>query len=462
MLQIFGLAIVAGNELRARCLVLVAGHPVLSDGSPTRAAFKWLGTGGRFPRLLDAEIVGWADLAKTCHRIREFTRDRWSVRSLWELFQGFAMSMNRRDTFVDGIRGLALVVICLNHIPSPITPYTFESLGFFSAAEVFVFISGFVAGFVYAPSHRGIEPRKLRIKAWRRTGILWCAFVLAFGLSFFIRSWGGVGAGGWRNILERPFLRAWGYSGLLLLRPNFVGILPVYIVCMALTPVAISLLEQRRYDILYVACAGIWLFGQFGGSHAIEGAMARVTGVGAGHFDIFGWQALFFLGLFFGHRRGPCFDVPSDRESWWIVYLPMVATGLLFILKHGWFGGESLSAIPPWLTARQSLGPLRLVNSLVFLALVFRCSRVPVVRVSVRPFAHLGRASLQVFIAHDLLAAIMTHPAAGRVHDPIRILVVVISIGCLYGVAWATHFCKTWLKERKNWRDKGSLSGTTP
>ncbi len=54
-----------------------------------------------------------------------------------------------RDIRLDALRGLVLAWMTLNHLGGPLQAYSFQTLGFVSSAEGFVFISGIVAGMVY-------------------------------------------------------------------------------------------------------------------------------------------------------------------------------------------------------------------------------------------------------------------------------------------------------------------------
>lgn len=60
-----------------------------------------------------------------------------------------SLSDMKRDIGLDSLRGLLLVWMTLNHLGGPLHAYSFQTLGFFSSAEGFVFISGVVAGLVY-------------------------------------------------------------------------------------------------------------------------------------------------------------------------------------------------------------------------------------------------------------------------------------------------------------------------
>src|SRR6187455_1139470 len=74
-----------------------------------------------------------------------------------------------RDLRLDLFRGIALWLIFLDHIPTNIVNWvTIRNYGFSDAAEIFVFISGYTAAFVYgrAMAERGTVVATARV--WRR------------------------------------------------------------------------------------------------------------------------------------------------------------------------------------------------------------------------------------------------------------------------------------------------------
>src|SRR5437870_10035978 len=77
-----------------------------------------------------------------------------------------------RDLRLDLFRGLALWLIFLDHIPSNIVGWvTIRNYGFSDATEIFIFISGYTAAFVYgkAMDERGVIVSGARIlrRAWQ-------------------------------------------------------------------------------------------------------------------------------------------------------------------------------------------------------------------------------------------------------------------------------------------------------
>ena len=78
----------------------------------------------------------------------------------------------QRDLRLDLFRGIALWLIFLDHIPSNVVSWaTIRNFGFSDAAEIFIFISGYTAAFVYgrAMRDRGVIVAGARIlkRAWQ-------------------------------------------------------------------------------------------------------------------------------------------------------------------------------------------------------------------------------------------------------------------------------------------------------
>ncbi len=77
-----------------------------------------------------------------------------------------------RDLRLDLFRGLALWLIFLDHIPSNVVSWiTIRNYGFSDATEIFIFISGYTAAFVYgrAMHERGFVVASARIlkRVWQ-------------------------------------------------------------------------------------------------------------------------------------------------------------------------------------------------------------------------------------------------------------------------------------------------------
>ena len=55
----------------------------------------------------------------------------------------------KRFIELDILRGILLLMMVVNHAPSPLRVFTDQPIGFFSTAEAFVFVSAFLAGLLF-------------------------------------------------------------------------------------------------------------------------------------------------------------------------------------------------------------------------------------------------------------------------------------------------------------------------
>src|SRR5262245_26512459 len=155
-----------------------------------------------------------------------------------------------RDLRLDLFRGLALWLIFLDHIPSNIVNwFTIRNYGFSDAAEIFVFISGYTAAFVYgrAMRERGFIIAGARIL--KRVWQLYVAHIFLFviflaEIAYFSRNFENPLFAEEMNILE--FLRqpdvTLVQALLLKFKPVNMDILPVYIVLLIFFPPILWLL----------------------------------------------------------------------------------------------------------------------------------------------------------------------------------------------------------------------------
>ena len=146
----------------------------------------------------------------------------------------------RRRTELDALRGLLLLIMALAHLPTRVSAYANQPIGFVSAAEGFVFLSAFVAGSASSAwMAEGLH--RARTKLWSRAlklytyhlGLLLFAFTIAAAFA------ATTGRPALRNLLtfyfDSPVMAV--LSGpLLLYQPPLFDILPMYIVFLAVTP----------------------------------------------------------------------------------------------------------------------------------------------------------------------------------------------------------------------------------
>ena len=86
-----------------------------------------------------------------------------------------------RDLRLDLFRGIALWLIFLDHIPHDVVGWlTLRNYGFSDAAEFFVFISGYLVGFIYVPIVKdGMFMAALK-RLWTRAAQMYVAHIMLF------------------------------------------------------------------------------------------------------------------------------------------------------------------------------------------------------------------------------------------------------------------------------------------
>src|SRR5262245_5566216 len=164
-----------------------------------------------------------------------------------------ALPAAERDLRLDLFRGLALWLIFLDHIPSNIVSWiTIRNYGFSDATEIFVFISGYTAAFVYgrAMRDRGFTVSSARIlkRAWQ----VYVAHIFLFVI--YIAQIAYVASSfenplyaeemGIFDFLRQPDVTL--YQALLLkFKPANMDVLPLYIVLLTTFPLFLWVLLRQ-------------------------------------------------------------------------------------------------------------------------------------------------------------------------------------------------------------------------
>jgi len=157
-----------------------------------------------------------------------------------------------RDLRLDLFRGLALWLIFLDHIPSNILNWiTIRNYGFSDATEIFVFISGYTAAFVYgrAMRERGVVVASARIL--KRTWQIYVAHVFLFAIymaeiSYVAATFENPLYGeemGIFDFLRQPDITL-VQALLLKFKPANMDVLPLYIVLLGGFPPILWLLKR--------------------------------------------------------------------------------------------------------------------------------------------------------------------------------------------------------------------------
>ena len=209
-----------------------------------------------------------------------------------------------RDTRIDLLRGLALAMIYINHVPGTIYEhYTSRNFGFSDAAEAFVMIAGISAALAYG---RYYVPGKTFFMAgvWRAWGRVWMLYLVQMTIVVIVTAFVAfmlryaqfpdmMAADGFRRLVNDPIsvligLPTLGYQY------GYINILPLYMVLLAFVP-ALLWLGQRWPLWTLAGSVALWFFAGY----------VRVNfptyPLGGGWFlNPLSWQLIFVGGMLTG------------------------------------------------------------------------------------------------------------------------------------------------------------------
>jgi hypothetical protein len=356
-----------------------------------------------------------------------------------------------RDLRLDLFRGLALWLIFLDHIPFNIVSWiTIRNYGFADATEIFIFISGYTAAFVYG---RAMRDRGFVIASARILKRVWQIYVAhIFLLMIYLASIAYVSRG-FDNPLYAEEMRILDFfqqpdvtiveALLLKFKPVNMDVLPLYIVLLLLFPPILWLLQRNETLALSASVVLYALTWQFGWNIS-----AYPSGVW--FFNPFAWQLLFVFGAW-------CAVGGAERlrpliMSW--ITLAVAAAYLLFAfaITLTWHFPRLGVYVPHWLAElmypidKTNLDVLRFAHFLAMAAVVIRFlpqDWAPLKSPWLRPPILCGTYSLEIFCLGVFLA-FAGHFAMVEISSrvPMQILISALGIAIMIATAWLL----TWYK----------------
>ena len=312
---------------------------------------------------------------------------------------------------LDALRGLMLVWMTLTHLPTHASYYSNQPLGFVSSAEGFIFLSAFLTGRIFGQKLEESGPKEVTRRLWGRAGKLYAYHLFLLGIAFTALATVAVHTkqpslqGLLDFYLAHP-IRAVISSVLLIYRPPLLDILPMYILFLLCTPLALFVGCRRGWKFVLIPSFCIWLGAQFGLRIAAYNFTGHLTGFriplsAMGAFDLFGWQMLWALGLAIGSGA---IKIPERLvQSRTLALLAAMVTILFIGVRHSflWDNLNTGAWIP--FTDKWRLGCLRLVNFATLGGLFGFAQPWAAKWIAIPPLVTLGKASLEVFCAHLLI-----------------------------------------------------------
>jgi hypothetical protein len=356
-----------------------------------------------------------------------------------------------RQTELDWLRGLMLVLMTITHLPTWFSAHVGQPFGFVSAAEGFVFLSAYLVGSVYTLAARKRGFAAMRRALWGRAFKVYAAHVALLMFLFWLLVPIAVARGAHAITdlasfyLQHPHAAL--ASGLLLAyNPPLLDILPMYVLFLLVSPLVLEHTSRRGWAPLLIVSGALWLFAQHGGGKHVYESMAAAIGwpvpySQTGAFSLLAWQLLWLVGLRAGMLKVDADTAPRTDASWSrpVVWTAAVLAAAFFTWRH--ITGQAPFGADAALNAlfdKWHLGPLRLLNFAVLAIIVVQARRVFIALAEHSTIATLGRASLTVFTAHLLvcLAALATiGDAIGPHVSLLDAALVVGTLVTLYAIA---------------------------
>lgn len=299
----------------------------------------------------------------------------------------------------------------LTHLPTHVSAYSNQTLGFVSAAEGFIFLSAVLCGRVFG---RKLEQEGIR-SVWRRLGAragrLYGYHLLLLAVAFTVVARIAIHTKqpSLQGLLD--FYLAHPVDGiiasiLLIYRPPLLDILPMYILFLLLTPAVLWAGRRWGWRTVLLPSLLLWTAAQFGFRSVAYAGFIRLTHTdipfsALGAFDLYAWQLLWIAGLWVGSGRPEVVKLPPYPKL--ALGLSIVIATCLLIVRHThWWDIWNAAPLVP-LIDKWHLGPLRILNFTAIVILFAAIQPATVKWLGRGPAVLLGRASLEVFCAHLLI-----------------------------------------------------------
>jgi len=351
-----------------------------------------------------------------------------------------------RDHRIDFLRGLALLIIFIDHIPQNLLALvTLRNLGFSDAAEWFIFLSGYSGAYVFALRRERGGYLYAAVEMLRRVWTLYVAHIFVFvvytaQVSFTAARFNNplyfdelnMGA-----FLQEPHVAV--LEALLLrFQPPFLDILPLYIVLMLSAPLMFALPWRRRW---------LWL----------GGSILLYLGVQLFHWQLDGypddrpwtfnplaWQLLFTIGALIGEAAARGWQV--IRPWRWLTALAAIYLAFAAVIALSWTISGVVDGFPALLDDalfpldKTNLSPWRFAHILALVYVVWIVTKPDSALFRARlarPIRLCGQHSLGIFclgvflsMLGDVVLTEISHAIGAQV------LVNLLGCGLMIGVAY--------------------------
>ncbi len=345
-----------------------------------------------------------------------------------------------RDARLDTFRGLALVVMTGAHLPFPLYLGFHGWLGFATFTQVFIFLSGLVAGLVYAHRADEMSASQVWTKALRRSAWIWSMHVVVIalftGYALLLHAAGSQALPfDSRFLVSRPGLGV-ALAAAMIYLPGYTNILPMYVFFVALLPATVLALRRGRWIAVLGTSLAVWLAAHLGLRDAIDRSLDDVIAHDLGFYDVFAWQFLFVGGVAVGvaWTRG---ILTRWRGPAWALIAALLVHAALVLVRHGVApDGPVIEWLWSW-SSRSKLGVLQLLDFGLVLVVTSWVARHHPRCVTWRWLALIGRHSMAVFLFHLIIVYLLAPLRIPQL--PLQLVISALALASLTLPAWAVE-----------------------
>jgi hypothetical protein len=311
-----------------------------------------------------------------------------------------------RDVRLDLFRGIGLWMIFLDHIPHDVVSWlTLRNYGFSDAAEFFVFISGYLAGFIYGPIIKAGHFLSALKRLWKRAMEMYVAHIMLFliftaQIARTVRRFDNPlyeDEFNVHNFLEHPDILI-GQALTLRYKPVNLDVLPLYITLIATAPFMLWAMV-RRPNLTLLASVILYIFARI-----FDWNFASYPPGSTWYFNPFAWQMLFIFAAWCG--TGGASRIWPIVQSRLALIAAIIWILFAFLIVMTWHIAALDALVPKWMIKiiypidKTDLDMFRFTH---FLALALIVSRyvphdwAPLKFKWLRPAIMCGRHSLPIF-----------------------------------------------------------------
>lgn len=363
-----------------------------------------------------------------------------------------------RDVRLDFFRGLSLFIILVSHTRGDLlADWIPARFGLSDAANMFVFVSGYAGGIAFG----GVYRRNGWVLGTARIGLrIWQLYVAQLGMVMAVGALAVTADGVFGAAADHVALFSLDYLfrepraallGIVTLTyvPHYLDILPVYMVVLAMVPVAVALARIDAH-VVPVASVSLWLAANlFGWNLPTEPSEP-----GGWFFDPFCWQILFFSGFSISMRW---VRPPQSRLLFWaaVAWLAFGVTVTVPAIFENVPGLAWLQAVIAAHADKTMLDPLRYLHFMAsaYVVVVLLQGRLHLIQGPwARPLIKCGQQALAVFLAGILLADVggiaFDHLGTGLAA---QLVVNAVGFAVTFAFAYAVAWVKSapWSQERR-------------